>query len=183
MKLLICIVVLVLSLIIYWAFLKNKKMNLFFYIMFVLYGLCVFFVTLMPSSVAIGDMTLSDLMHNVNLIPLGDNNGSLINAQEFSQCIQNAIMFMPLGILLPLTFKHHFSLLSVILISMGISCFIEMTQLFCTYYGFMLRSFDINDIIFNTIGAVMTFSFVRFIELCLFKYYRLEKKEQAKHLS
>jgi len=72
----------------------------------------------------------------------------------------NAILFVPLGFLLPLVFRFpkRRVALKVFLISFGVSLFIELTQLFM-----MTRSFDVNDLLANTLGGIAGYGIYRLI--------------------
>lgn len=67
----------------------------------------------------------------------------------------NILLFVPLGILLPLLWQKYRSLKNTVLFGAALSLSIEVLQIF-TY-----RATDINDIIANTIGTALGF--------CIFK--------------
>lgn len=159
----------------------KKRLNLFFYIVFICYLLCVFLITI-PPFFSFGSIDIQELLHFVNIIPLSNNQGGFLSSRDFSQCIMNAIMFVPLGVLLPLTLKRRIRIRYFIFICFGFSLTIEVIQLIGTYSGLLLRSFDVNDILFNTIGGTFTYGFASFIFECLQKYHYIEK-EQAHSLS
>ena len=62
----------------------------------------------------------------------------------------NVVVFMPLGILLPIIYRKARGFFSILLITMITSFIVECTQL-------VLRvgSFDIDDIILNTLGGII----------------------------
>lgn len=68
---------------------------------------------------------------------------------DFKNTILNIILFVPLGIFLPLIWKHYSTLKAITLFSFIMSLSIEILQIL-TY-----RATDINDIIANTFGAVL----------------------------
>lgn len=79
---------------------------------------------------------------NINLIPLSDG---------FSLgFILNIVLFLPLGFLCPLISKYYQSIKHIFFIGCGLSLFIEIVQLFTQY-----RATDIDDLITNTIGALL----------------------------
>lgn len=79
---------------------------------------------------------------NVNLIPLSDG---------FSLgFLLNIVLFLPLGFLCPLISKYYRSVKHIFFIGCGLSLFIEIIQLFTQY-----RATDIDDLITNTIGALL----------------------------
>ncbi|MEG2935567.1 MAG: VanZ family protein [Clostridium sp.] len=88
----------------------------------------------------------------LNLVPFKD--GLEISA------ILNVIFFMPFGFLLPTLWRRFRSFLPTLYYGLVFSFIIELSQLFVPY-----RSTDINDLIMNTLGAVLgwiVFSLLRF---------------------
>ena len=63
----------------------------------------------------------------------------------------NVVLFIPLGVLLPLVFTR-LRIWQGVLIAMALSCSIELTQYFTRAWG-SNRSADVNDVILNTVGA------------------------------
>lgn len=79
---------------------------------------------------------------NINLIPFSDG---------FSLgFILNIILFLPLGFLCSLISRYYQSIKHTFFIGCGLSLFIEIIQLFTQY-----RATDIDDLITNTIGALL----------------------------
>lgn len=76
---------------------------------------------------------------------------------DFKNTLLNIILFVPLGIMLPCLWKKYKNLRTVLMFSFGLSLSIELLQVF-TY-----RATDINDIITNTCGALLGFSFFKAI--------------------
>lgn len=68
---------------------------------------------------------------------------------DFKNTILNIILFVPLGIMLPLLWKKYNTLKATLMFSFGMSLAIELLQIL-TY-----RATDINDLIANTFGAVL----------------------------
>ena len=68
---------------------------------------------------------------------------------DIRNTILNVFLFVPLGLLLPFLWKKYQSLLNTFLFGFGLSLSIELLQIL-TY-----RATDINDIIANTLGAVL----------------------------
>jgi len=68
---------------------------------------------------------------------------------DFKNTILNIILFIPLGIMLPLLWKNYNTLRATLLFGFSMSLAIEMLQIL-TY-----RATDINDLIANTVGAVL----------------------------
>lgn len=72
-------------------------------------------------------------------------------------CLHNArgnvMLFFPLGILLPLVWRHvRFS--TVLQVAIALSCSIELVQYLSSAWG-SYRSADVNDVILNVVGACL----------------------------
>lgn len=82
-----------------------------------------------------------------NLIPFRDMLSSLRSS------VQNILLFVPLGIFLPLLWERYRVLKNTALFGLFASCVIELLQVF-TY-----RATDINDLLTNTLGTVLGWLF------------------------
>lgn len=69
----------------------------------------------------------------------------------------NLLMFAPLGFLLPLLWKRFRKLWKTALFAFGTSLLIECTQ---TFVG---RGFDVDDLLLNTLGAVLGYGAYRLL--------------------
>ena len=76
---------------------------------------------------------------------------------DFKNTILNIILFVPLGIMLPLLWKKYNTLKAAAVFGFMMSLSIELLQLF-TY-----RATDINDLIANTLGTVFGYFLFRMI--------------------
>ena len=75
---------------------------------------------------------------------------------SFRLMIGNIAAFVPLGILLPMVFRSRWSLAVVIVGAVGLSAAIELGQLaISVWLGFAYRSTDIDDVILNSLGALV----------------------------
>lgn len=91
---------------------------------------------------------------NINLTPL------TCFPSNASQYVENALLFIPIGVLLPLLYQRFQKLLPCALYGFFLSLAIELMQLFC------FRATDIDDLLMNTLGAVVGFGiFVLFKKL------------------
>lgn len=94
---------------------------------------------------------------------------------DFKNTILNIILFIPLGIMLPFLWKKYNTLRATLLFGFCMSLAIELLQIF-TY-----RATDINDLIANTLGAVVGYFAFR-ITACIFpsvKEFATRKNEIA----
>lgn len=78
----------------------------------------------------------------------------------WDQSVLNVLLFLPLGFLLPLVFRFRKKRtgIKVFFISFGVSLFVELTQLLI-----MTRSFDVNDLLANTLGGVLGYLVYRLL--------------------
>lgn len=101
---------------------------------------------------------LEVLQLNANIIPFKNTLTYITGLDKFNldviihNTVGNILIFLPLGVFLPLLFKKCRPFTKVLLISVIISIFIECSQLF-----FMLGQFDIDDIILNVSGSMVGF--------------------------
>ncbi|MFE8695989.1 VanZ family protein [Cytobacillus sp. FJAT-53684] len=104
----------------------------------------------------------------INLTPFATIYGLLTNANfmfSLRNIVGNILLFIPLGFSIPLRFKVN-KFWKVILLGFFTSCLVEVIQLFTS-----IRSFDVDDLILNTIGAIIGLALYR-----LFDKVRLSKK-------
>lgn len=74
----------------------------------------------------------------------------------------NVSLFVPFGFLIPILFKNFNRPLKLISLGFITTLAIEISQLIISYMaGFTFRSFDIDDIILNTLGVIVGFIFLR----------------------
>lgn len=89
------------------------------------------------------------------------------NSVFLTQLVGNVIMFVPLGIFLPICFKRARGVLRILLLSFLASLFIETTQLY-THTGL----FELVDLLNNTLGGLIgyfIFKIFYFIRNCFAK--------------
>lgn len=117
------------------------KSTLYTYICFTLY------FTLMPFIIPIPFINFKMSSANINLTPFNDFLQGHGGATW--ELFLNIIMMIPFGILVPFIYKKNF--FSTIKYTFGFSLIIESFQIF-SYSG--LRSFDVTDLISNTLGGI-----------------------------
>lgn len=102
---------------------------------------------------------------NSNIIPFHNMIGYLTGSDRFNMDIiinntlGNVLIFLPLGIFLPLLFKKYSRITKVIIASIVISFSIEVLQLVLR-----IGQFDIDDVILNTIGSIIGFLLLKTIK-------------------
>lgn len=101
---------------------------------------------------------------NINLIPF-------VNGLNM-EFLLNILLFIPLGFFCPMISKTYEQVKNIILIGAGFSFVIEISQLFTLH-----RATDINDIISNTLGALI--GYVCFRVIIKLKDQKSVNKDQA----
>jgi glycopeptide antibiotics resistance protein len=135
---------------------KKKHVNVYreiSYMLLIAYVECLLYLTLFPSN---GIPT--DRIASMNLIPFRTIN-LYMNFQgniylQIINLLGNIVVFIPIGIFIVLlmkkaTFKHS------LLIGLGSTLFIEVMQLVLSINGVISRSFDVDDLLLNTIGVIV----------------------------
>lgn len=107
------------------------------YFVFTLYLAAMYILVGLPSVLYVR------LDANVNLAPF------LYMFSDGKNSLLNLLLFLPLGIFLPVLWKNGGSLWRTTLFGFGLSLSIEVLQLFT------LRATDVNDLITNTLGTLL----------------------------
>ncbi len=135
---------------------------------FAVYLVVVAALTIIPTHISRLRDSHSD---HVNLIPIGYSFKCFLQDQRAhpnltSFCLRNTlgniVLFLPLGILLPLTFPRFRSLKRVLALAICLSLSIETIQFFSRFIG-SLRAVDIDDVLLNTLGACLGFAVYRYV--------------------
>lgn len=90
---------------------------------------------------------------NLNLIPF------VGMAADGRNTLLNVLLFVPLGVLLPMLFAPYQKFRKTLLFSLAMTCAIELMQLLT------FRATDINDVIANTVGGVLGWGLYRLIPI------------------
>lgn len=116
-------------------------------------GYMMMFYLLYMLKEVVGFPSLSDWQRVINVQGnIFDPNISILPFQQgilFSDYL-NVLMFVPLGIFLPLMWKNYHSFKETVKYGFYLSLFIEFCQLFTR-----ARATDINDLITNTLGVII----------------------------
>ncbi|MEG1066977.1 MAG: VanZ family protein, partial [Erysipelotrichaceae bacterium] len=128
----------------------------------VIYLLILIRLTIFKFCIVIFSNPLNSYQYNlfglkgiINIVPFKEtlkllNNGASSTIGPNINIVLDMMYFLPLGFLMPLLFEKYNNFLRIVFISMIISIVIEIIQLFT-----ILSVCDIDDIIFNVIGAVI----------------------------
>lgn len=81
-----------------------------------------------------------------NIVPFGSS--------HLLQFRLNIILFMPLGFVVS-SLRKHYGVLSIMLAGLTVSLAIELLQLTTSLLSLNVRSFDVDDLITNTLGAIL----------------------------
>lgn len=123
-------------------------------------GVTIFPIPIQPEEIAFN--TMHDLGVRNNFIPIKTTFDNLISDIQhdmgiapFKQILGNIIMFIPIGFYIPIiNNKKKFK--EVVLAGFIFSVGIELTQFIInTIIGYNYRSTDVDDIILNTLGAII----------------------------
>lgn len=104
-----------------------------------------FFISAILSTTGVPSVLYVRIDANINLIPFTDI------FSNFIQYVENILLFMPVGFLLPVLWTKFERLSLTVIAGALFSLFIEVSQLFC------YRATDIDDLIMNTLGALLGF--------------------------
>lgn len=128
---------------IYWILNKvhfhNARKSIF-YCLFSCYLAAVYVLVGMPN------ITYVSVELNLNLIPI------LGFIDDWKNSILNVLLFVPLGMMLPIAWRKFRMQKDTVLFGFGMSFAIEILQIFT------FRATDINDLITNTFGTFLGFS-------------------------
>ena len=134
----------------------------------ILYCLFSCYIAVVYVLVGLPNITYVRLELNLNLVPLVGMIG------DWKNSILNVLLFIPLGMLLPLLWHTFRAAKPTVLFGFGMSLAIELLQ-FLTY-----RATDVNDLITNTFGTFLGFLCTRFL---LQKFSRLGHMINEDHAS
>lgn len=113
----------------------------------------LFYLIVVFSVVGIPTVNSWHIHPEFNWVPLIDIVNSPLD--YIRNTILNLILFVPLGFIVPTTWKEYRSLRTVALMGLALSLFIEILQIFT------FRLTDVDDLITNTAGCVLGFYIAR----------------------
>lgn len=91
--------------------------------------------------------------------------------------VGNFFLLFPLGFYLPLMFKKHpWNIFKVIFSGFMVSLSIELAQFaYSLYVGYVFRSFDVDDLLFNTLGVLAAYLLFLFLRLFYWLFQKIRK--------
>ena len=111
-------------------------------------------------------ITSMNLDYTINIIPFVDMVSDFVNA-----CL-NVLLFIPLGIFLPVLWDKYKDIKNIILVALYLTVGIELSQILT------FRTTDINDIITNIAGALLGYYIIRGITKNFTKYIKSNTKNR-----
>lgn len=147
-----------------YMFIKNKKVNLFreiILLIFFVYFLLLLLLTIFKGGIITLRNPFNDYMYNeygvvgiINIVPIKETIATFMHSEAgirntVRNIIGNIIAFIPLGFFIPLLFDKFNNYKRILKVGFLSSLAIEVTQLFIGW-----NVCDIDDIIYNTLGAI-----------------------------
>jgi glycopeptide antibiotics resistance protein len=136
----------------------------------------IYYLTIFPFPFFVYPHEMGNSFQHINLVPFSSIYGSLTHFYYMVPIRNiggNILLFMPLGFAIPLRFKVD-KLWKVMLIGFFTSLAVEVVQLFIS-----IRSFDVDDLILNTVGTIMGLS----VYQILIKVFNSSKHEDQIQLT
>lgn len=124
----------------------------------------------------------------VNLVPFKK---FVIYSITHVQVVGNLVMLLPLGFYLPILYKKANSYKKVLSCAFLISLFIELSQFIfsfitaysSTFHAYYQRSFDVDDLILNTAGAVIGYGIYNLFNMAISKIKNASKTSKPQEAS
>lgn len=156
-----------------FRYIRRKKANIKFWtykeiglILLKLYIVALISVTLFPFH------TLMELKPSANIVPVFSTIKDMTNVRAdmhsfmikfwIINIVGNLILLLPLATIVPLISKKYRNIKSIVLLCFSVSIIIEFLQYISMYFG-NRRSVDIDDVILNTLGALIGFAIFKLI--------------------
>ena len=144
---------------------KTQKIS---WLIFILYLIAILYYTIFAESMGRANTDPTD-DPRFNLILFNEINRFIVYREQLGMkafmlnVVGNCVAFIPGGFLLPVISRRCRSFISCTLVGFVISFFIECTQLI-----FQVGSFDVDDMLLNTLGAVLGFYANRAVQFIRF---------------
>ena len=135
---------------------------------FILYFIIIYFLVILPLP------SINEVVYNPHMINIKPFNfiNDMLKEQSFKSIytvVFNILMTIPLGMYLK--YYLNSNLKKVIILVFIISMFFELTQATGLYYiyKYPYRVFDVDDLIMNTLGGLIGFYIMYYLEILLSK--------------
>lgn len=149
---------------------KYKLEKVFMLLLLIFYLIGLLSVTLFPMPVddnliqyriSSGDNEVNNLIPLKSIIGVIDGNFIMSNIYQLGG---NLILLFPLAIFIPSVFPKLTKCKTIVIVCFSVSLLIESLQYtVSSIIGFTYRSFDVDDLLLNTIGSGIGFLFYKYI--------------------
>lgn len=135
------------------------------WVIFIIYIVGLFYFTFFAEALGRGGMEAGSGAARFNLIPFTEIRRFWVYRKQLGMgafmlnVVGNILVFVPCGFLLPAISKRCRRAQGCVIVGFLISFFIECTQLV-----FRVGSFDVDDMLLNTLGAALGFSAYKMIQ-------------------
>lgn len=135
------------------------------WVLFVLYLIGLTYFTFFAEALGRGTLADGDAAARFNLMPFREIRRFWVYREQLGMLavllnlVGNVVAFMPCGFLLPAISRRSRRFAGAVSVGFFISFLIECTQLV-----FRVGSFDVDDIILNTLGVALGFALNRFVQ-------------------
>jgi glycopeptide antibiotics resistance protein len=113
-----------------------------------------------------------------NLVPFSTIMGFISRKDLFNGFCNiggNILLFVPFGFMFPLVFRGEKRLIRMVVIGFAATLVVESSQfIISSILGFTYRSFDVDDLILNTLGTFLGYLSLRAVLIPIKKLQRLE---------
>ena len=153
----------------------TTKIQKISWLIFILYLIAILYYTIFAESMGRANTDPTD-DPRFNLILFNEINRFIVYREQLGMkafmlnVVGNCVAFIPGGFLLPVISRRCRSFISCTLVGFVISFFIECTQLI-----FRVGSFDVDDLMLNTLGVAI--GFIMNAAIKKFRAFRKRKKE------
>lgn len=160
---------------------NKKKQNEWLHCLFTMYIAGLITITFLPLFISGGALNITELKHQINIVPFKNIIQSIESIAEsntrypmfytkllLKNVLGNVLILVPFGLFVAFFRKKKERIRQVILKGFTISLVIETTQLLMTLVGINRRSFDVDDLIMNTLGYLIGYYIMQLIEKKVF---------------
>lgn len=160
---------------------NTKKQNEWLHCLFYMYIAGLITITFLPLFISASPLNITELKHQINIVPFKNIIQSVESITEsntrypvfytkllMKNVLGNILILVPFGLFIAFFRKKKERIGKVILKGFTISFVIESTQLLMTLVGINRRSFDVDDLIMNTLGYLIGYYIMKMIEKKLF---------------
>ncbi len=121
--------------------------------------------------------TIGDENYRYNLIPFHEierfwKHRDILGVHSLYNLLGNIIGFMPAGFFIPILWEKRKGVIFTVCVTFEMSLFVELMQLI-----FRVGSFDVDDLILNTLGGLLGYCLLKITGHCGEKKWRKHEKK------